>query len=80
MFCADLNSVPSSYVYNHISKGLADAFLQNGFGWGASYYGLSPTLRIDVTLLSPQLKATQFSCPKLIASDHFPLVTDIAFP
>ena len=80
VFCADLNSVPSSYVYNHISKGLSDAFLQNGLGWGASYNGLSPTLRIDVTLLSPQLKATQFNCPKLIASDHFPLVTDITFP
>ncbi len=80
VFCADLNSVPSSYVYQHISKGLNDAFLQNGFGWGATYDGLSPTLRIDVALLHPQLKATQYYCPKLKASDHFPLLIDIAFP
>ena len=80
VFCADLNSVPSSYVYQHISKGLNDAFLQNGFGWGATYDGLSPTLRIDVTLLHPQLKATQYYCPKLKASDHFPLISDIALP
>ncbi|MDI9365853.1 MAG: endonuclease/exonuclease/phosphatase family protein [Flavobacterium sp.] len=80
VFCADLNSVPSSYVYHHISSGLQDAFLQKGFGWGPTYDGLSHTLRIDVTLLSPQLKVVQHYCPKLKASDHFPLVTDIALP
>ncbi len=80
VFCADLNSVPSSYVYHHISSGLQDAFLQKGFGWGQTYDGLSHTLRIDVTLLSPQLKVVQHYCPKLKASDHFPLVTDIALP
>lgn len=80
VFCADLNSVPSSYVYHHISNGLQDAFLPKGFGWGATYDGLSPTLRIDVTLLSSQLKVVQHYCPKLKLSDHFPLVTDIALP
>ncbi|MDI9365852.1 MAG: endonuclease/exonuclease/phosphatase family protein [Flavobacterium sp.] len=80
VFCADLNSVPSSYVYHHISSGLQDAFLQKGFGWGPTYDGLSHTLRIDVTLLSPQLKVVQHYCPKLKASDHYPLVTDIALP
>lgn len=80
VFCADLNSVPSSYVYHHISSGLQDAFLQKGFGWGPTYDGLSHTLRIDVTLLSPELKVAQHYSPKLKASDHFPLVTDIALP
>lgn len=80
VFCADLNSVPSSYVYHHISSGLQDAFLQKGFGWGPTYDGLSHTLRIDVTLLSPQLKVVQHYCPKFKASDHFPLITDIALP
>jgi endonuclease/exonuclease/phosphatase family metal-dependent hydrolase len=80
VFCADLNSVPSSYVYHHISSGLQDAFLQKGFGWGPTYDGLSHTLRIDVTLLSPQFKVVQHYSPKLKASDHFPLVTDIALP
>lgn len=80
VFCADLNSVPSSYVYHHISSGLQDAFLRKGFGWGPTYNGLSHTLRIDVTLLSPQLKVVQHYSPKLKASDHFPLVTDIAVP
>jgi len=78
LFCADLNSVPSSFVYQHISQGLNDAFLQKGFGWGGTYNELSPTLRIDVVLMSKDLKATQYYAPKLQkASDHYPIITDI---
>lgn len=78
IFCADLNSVPSSYVYQKLSSGLNDPFLQNGFGWGATYSAMSPTLRIDVSLMSKQLNAVQYYSPKLQnASDHYPVVTDI---
>lgn len=77
VFCADLNSVPSSYVYRKISKGLNDAFLSNGFGFGSTYDATTPTLRIDVTLYSDQLKVNGYSCLKLKASDHFPGVSDI---
>ncbi len=79
VFCSDLNSVPSSYVYHHISKGLNDPFIQHGFGWGATYDGLTPTIRIDVVLTSKQLTTTQYYSPKIYASDHFPIVTDIQF-
>ncbi len=78
VFCADLNSVPSSYVYQCISNGLNDAFLQYGNGWGQTYSGFSPTLRIDVTLMSKQIEAKQYYCPKLQnASDHYPVITDL---
>jgi endonuclease/exonuclease/phosphatase family metal-dependent hydrolase len=79
IFCADLNSVPSSYVYQKISKGLTDAFTAKGSGLGATYDGISPTLRIDVVLMSKQLKPVQYYSPRLHASDHFPIVTDIQF-
>lgn len=80
VFCADLNSVPSSYVYHYLKKGLNDAFLSKGSGWGSTYNGLSNTLRIDVTLFSPQLKVVQHYCPKLYASDHYPSVIDFMLP
>lgn len=80
IFCADLNAVPSSFVYHHISNGLQDAFLQKGSGWGSTYNGLSPTLRIDVMLLSSELKTVQHYCPKLQASDHYPSVIDFIVP
>lgn len=78
IFCADLNSVPSSYVYQKISAGLNDAFLQNSFGWGGTYSTMPSTIRIDVVLMSKQLNAVQYYSPKLQnASDHYPVVTDI---
>jgi len=80
IFCADMNSVPSSYIYHQMSNGLTDAFLSKGSGGvGGTYDGLAPTLRIDVVLMSKQLKPIQYYSPKLHASDHFPIVTDIQF-
>ena len=79
IFCADLNSVSSSYVYQQISKNLNDAFMQKGFGWGGTYSNLMPFLRIDVVLMSKELEATKYYSPKLELSDHYPVVTDIAF-
>lgn len=77
IFCGDLNSVPSSYVYQHVSKGLSDAFLTTGFGFGGTYDSISPTLRIDVVLMDQRLKAVQHHTPHLHLSDHYPNLVDI---
>ncbi len=77
IFCGDLNSVPSSYVYHHLSKGLKDAFVAKGSGIGGTYDGIAPTLRIDVILMSKQFKPVQYYSPRFHASDHFPVVTDM---
>ncbi len=77
IYAADMNSVPSSFVYHHISAGLNDAFLQKGFGFGRTYDSLSPTLRIDVLLTSPSLETKQYYSPRLHLSDHLPIITDI---
>ncbi len=77
IFCADLNSVPSSYVYHHIQNGLKDAFTCAGSFLCGTYHSFTPTLRIDVTLMSPSLKPVQYYSPRLELSDHYPVVTDI---
>ncbi len=77
VFCADLNSVPSTYVYHQLSKGLTDAFTAKGSSILATYDGIDPTLRIDVVLMSKQLAPVQYYSPRFHASDHFPIVTDI---
>jgi len=79
ILCADLNSVPSSYVYHTINKNLNDAFVTSGSGLGATYDGLSPTLRIDVILSTKTLKPVQYYSPRLYISDHFPVVADLRF-
>lgn len=77
IFCADLNSVPTTYAYHHISSGLKDAFLSTGFGMGRTYDSISSTLRIDVVLMSKVLKPIQHHTPHIHVSDHFPNIADI---
>jgi len=63
VFCGDLNSVPSSYPYQHLKKGLKDVFLEKGFSLGGTYNRVFPKLRIDVILNSPQLEPTDYFRP-----------------
>ena len=79
IFCADLNSVPSSYIYHYISNNLNDAFVQQGLGWGGTYSSSIPFYRIDVVLMSKALKAIHYVSPKLELSDHYPVVVDIGW-
>jgi endonuclease/exonuclease/phosphatase family metal-dependent hydrolase len=77
IFCADLNSVPTTYVYYQLSDGLKDSFLSNGFGLGRTYDSISSTLRIDVVLMSKVLKPVQHHTAHVHVSDHFPNISDI---
>ena len=79
IFCGDLNAVPSSYVYQQLSKGLDDAFLNTGFGFGGTYDSISPVLRIDVVLTEKRLQSVQHLTPHLHLSDHYPNLVDIMF-
>lgn len=74
---ADLNSVPTSYVYQRVKGPLHDAFLETGFGWGKTYrHSVLPNLRIDYLLHSSTLQVLQLQQPTLLISDHKPLVAD----
>lgn len=74
---ADLNSVPTSYVYSKVKGPLQDAFLEKGFGWGKTYRKADlPNLRIDYLLHSPALQVIQLQSPTLLISDHKPLLAD----
>lgn len=78
IFCADMNSVPASYTYRKVRGNLQDAFLKRGFGMGATYDALSPTLRIDVCFASEQLDIKHCEVKQAHLSDHFPVVTTFA--
>lgn len=80
IFCADLNSVPTSYTYNVISKNLKDAFIEKGFGIGTTYSKISPTLRIDVMLVSKSINVLSYKSPKLPYSDHYPIIATLSLP
>ena len=79
IFCGDLNEVPVSYIYNTVKGDLQDAFIKKGSGLGRTFFKLSPTLRIDVCLPSKQFDILQYTCPQVMLSDHFPVISDFTW-
>jgi endonuclease/exonuclease/phosphatase family metal-dependent hydrolase len=77
ILCADMNEVPTNYVYWKIRNNKQDAFLQKGFGLGKTYNSLSAVLRIDYILPSVHFKVHQFNIIDNGLSDHKMLVADI---
>ncbi|MCP4122261.1 MAG: endonuclease/exonuclease/phosphatase family protein [Bacteroidetes bacterium] len=77
IICGDMNDLPSSYAYNKLSKGFDDAFLNTGWGMGATYNGPIPGLRIDCALVDRSMEVTESKIINLRISDHLPLLTKI---
>ena len=77
IYSADMNEVPTSYVYNNVKGSLKDVFLMKGNGLGQTYYRISPTLRIDYLLVSPSIDVVQYKKDNIFMSDHYPQVMDI---
>ncbi|NCC72381.1 MAG: hypothetical protein EOM06_03210 [Sphingobacteriia bacterium] len=71
----DFNDTPVSYVYQQISSGLHDAFLEAGLGFGSTYAGRLPFIRIDYVLHSSAIEAEAFERHKVFYSDHFPVTS-----
>lgn len=76
--CGDFNDVPNSYAYSTIGDGLQNAFVEKGFGFGRTFLGISPTLRIDNIFADKNFTIEQFSRISKRLSDHFPLVADVS--
>ncbi len=80
----DLNDVPGSYTYSVMRGDRQDAFLEKGYGLGATFTSSSsfmlqllPTLRIDYIFHPQQYEALQFTQGGKRLSDHSFLVADI---
>lgn len=76
LICGDLNDLPGSYAYNQLRDNLNDAFTDGGFGLGATYNRLSPTLRIDHIFYDQRkLKCVSTKVIRQSISDHNPMVS-----
>lgn len=73
ILAGDFNEPPMSYTYRALRKVLQDSFLDNGSGWGTTWIGGVPLLRIDYILYSPELMNTSFHCLKTNLTDHYPV-------
>jgi len=77
VICGDFNDVPTSYTYFHIRGKLQDAFIAKNFGIGRTYIHISPTLRIDYILPSPEFLIDQTMKLSSPFSDHKAVLTDL---
>jgi endonuclease/exonuclease/phosphatase (EEP) superfamily protein YafD len=72
--CGDFNDTPLSYTYRRMKNNLSDAFTEAGFGLGNSYHVNIPLFRIDYIFYSSHFTAYHFRTPKIILSDHRPVI------
>ncbi|GAB0155893.1 endonuclease/exonuclease/phosphatase family protein [Chryseobacterium sp. Alg-005] len=71
----DLNSVPNSYEYYHLTKGLKDAFVTAGKGSATSFHDYKFPLRIDYVFSSEFIKPVNYRVDRSVRlSDHYPVV------
>lgn len=77
--CSNLGDIPNSYAYFTVSEGLQDVFLEKGVGLGTTFRFISPTLRLDYLFTDPRFKVRQYHRPRLIYSDHYPLIADLEY-
>lgn len=75
--CGDFNDIPVSYTYNMMSQNLTDAFKVRGKGFGTTYSGNIPALKIDYILTDKKITPLSFDIPDVRFSDHFPVVSTV---
>lgn len=74
----DLNSTIHNWEYEHLARGLNNAFTLRGKGWGGTYHARLPLVRIDHILVSPDWEVTAAHVPDEYAySDHRPVVAHL---
>ena len=76
ILCADMNNTPVSYSYHTLSNRLEDAFLFQSTGFGATYNGQYPFLRIDYIFHTNDLPLIEYKRLKVKYSDHFPITAE----
>ncbi len=77
IIAGDFNDTPNSYSVNKISKGLKNAFIEKGSGFGITYYSNFPKLHIDYILTSPQFDVLNYETIDKKLSDHKPIISDL---
>lgn len=71
IICGDMNETPYSNAYLRIRDSFQNGFEEKGSGFGITYAGLIPFLRIDHQFANHHLKFTRFKTRRdLVWSDH----------
>lgn len=77
LMCGDLNDMPVSYVYRLLSKNQTDSFCEAGIGFGATFNGRLPALRIDYIFCDKKFEVLTHEVLKAELSDHLPVLVNL---
>ncbi|WP_299253844.1 endonuclease/exonuclease/phosphatase family protein [uncultured Cytophaga sp.] len=78
--CGDLNDPPYSYTYEKLSDVLNNGFEKKGNGFGFTFNGKIPFLRIDHQFSDPNIIVTRFETKTSVSfTDHFPIIAGYRF-
>ena len=73
----DFNSVPNSFEYYTLGKGLVDAFVAVGRGSSTSFHDYKFPIRIDYVFASKEIKPVSYKVDRSVKlSDHFPVIAE----
>jgi len=78
IICGDFNDTPQSYTYHLLTQKLKDSFKEKGRGFGTTYAGSIPALRIDYILLDKKINIHSHEILKGNFSDHYPVICKIS--
>lgn len=77
IMAGDFNSVPNSWEYYNLGKGLDDAFVEAGNGSSTSFHDYKFPLRIDYIFTSKSIKSLSYKVDYSVKlSDHYPVIAE----
>ncbi|WHF50732.1 endonuclease/exonuclease/phosphatase family protein [Chryseobacterium gotjawalense] len=77
ILAGDFNSVPNSYEYYELGRGLKDAFAEVGRGSSTSFHDYKFPIRIDYIFTSKEIKPISYHVDRSVKlSDHFPVIAE----
>ncbi len=79
LIAGDFNNTSFSYVYRQLKEGMLDAFQEKGNGIGTSYFFNRYPIRIDFILSSSEFEVIDFNNITQSFSDHYPIVSTLAW-
>ncbi|HXX62375.1 MAG TPA: endonuclease/exonuclease/phosphatase family protein [Bacteroidota bacterium] len=78
IFGGDLNACPSSMTVSRIRRVATDAYLEHNFFGDMTFRTEFPTMRIDYLFCMNGVRSVAASRPRIIVSDHFPVLGSFA--
>ena len=77
LLCGDFNDMPVSYVYRTLSENLTDSFCEKGSGFGSTFNGRLPALRIDYIFCGEKFSVLSHQVLSAELSDHLPVLVNL---